>query len=289
MLGIILALLSAAASSISVVLVRKRSEGSTAFNISLVITCVGMLLLWPLAIASTAFEQVTLMGFVLFAVSGVFSPGLVRLLYYHGMKKLGASVNSSVYATYPLYSALLAVVLLSEVLTVWNVFGIVTILAAIVFVDLSISKSNGEGCGGSRKCLIFPILGGVTLGVSSIIRKYALDISNAPVFGVAVAYTFSFLPYFLILAQSAPTRKRLALKRNLRWFWAAGIGQAVTWILAFYALSFEQVSLVTPLLSTEPLFVAIFALAYLRELERVSLRLLASIGLTILGVVLIMI
>jgi drug/metabolite transporter (DMT)-like permease len=245
-----------------------------------------MITLWPLALASTLFEQSNLAGFAFFAVSGIFSPGIVRLLYYQGMKKLGVSVNSSIYAAYPLYSALLAILLLSEVLSVWNALGIFAIIVAIVFVDLKISRQNGEGCARGR-CLIFPILGGVTLGVSSIIRKYALDISNAPVFGVAVAYTFSLLPYAIILAKSVPTRKQLALKQSFRWFWVAGIGQAITWALAFYALTFEQVSIVSPILSVEPLFVAFFAYVYLKELEKVSLRLLGSIILTVFGVLLV--
>jgi drug/metabolite transporter (DMT)-like permease len=50
MIGVVLALLSAAASGFSVVLVRRHSGGSNAFNVSLVITMVGMVILWPLAI-----------------------------------------------------------------------------------------------------------------------------------------------------------------------------------------------------------------------------------------------
>jgi uncharacterized membrane protein len=58
-------------------------------------------------------------------------------------------------------------------------------------------------------------------------------------------------------------------------------------MLAFYALSFEDVSVVTPLLSTEPLFVVFFAYLYLRRLECVSTKLALSIVLTVLGVVLV--
>jgi len=286
MIGIVLALLSAAASGFSVVLVRKHSAGSNAFNMSLVITCVGMAVLWPLAIGAWELGALSLEGFLLFAVSGLLSPGIVRLFYYKGLKTLGVSVNSSIFAVYPLYSTVLAVVWLSEILSVENVLGILCILVGVVFVELSNRGGNGEGKGGWRS-LIFPVLGGVTLGVSSVIRKFALDLNNAPVLGVAIGYTFSLLPYALILAASVPTREKLRLKRDFRWFWVAGVGQAVTWILAYYALSFEQVSVITPLLSIEPLFVVVFAYVYLRELEHVTPKLLASVTLTVLGVVLV--
>jgi hypothetical protein len=62
----------------------------------------------------TDFSLVNIGSILLFALSGVLTPGFVRLLYYQGMKKLGAPVNSSLFAVYPLYTSLLAVLFLSE-------------------------------------------------------------------------------------------------------------------------------------------------------------------------------
>jgi DME family drug/metabolite transporter len=286
MIGTALALFSAAASGISVILVRKHSTESNALNVSLIISWVGMAILWPLAIFLTDFATINLAGILVFAVSGVLTPGIVRLLYYSGLKKLGAPVNSSVFSVYPLYSVLLAVLLLSEMLSLENWVGVLLVILGGALVEIS-SREINSGVKYNRRNLIFPILGGLTLGVSSIIRKYALDIYNAPVLGVAVAYTFSFLPYAVMLMGSRSTRKDLSLKRDFRFFWIAGIGQAISWILSFYALSYERVSIITPLLSVEPLFVALFAYIYLRDLEQVSRKLVVSIILTFLGVVLV--
>ncbi len=285
-IGAILALLSAATSGYSVVLVRRYSDGSNTFNVSLIITVVGMLVLLPLAALMTDASAVNFPGFVLFALSGMLSPGLVRLLYYGGMRRLGAAVNSSIFAVYPLYSALFAIVWLSEILSVWNLLGILFILLGIVLVEMSSYRKNGYATAG-WKSLVFPVIGGATLGVSSVVRKYALDVSAAPVFGVAVGYAFSLLPFALVFAFSNNTRRGVNLKRDMRWFWAAGIGQAITWILTFYALSLGTVSVIVPLLSVEPIFVAIFALFYLRKVEQVSSKLFASIAITVLGVALI--
>jgi drug/metabolite transporter (DMT)-like permease len=285
MIGVVLALLSALASGISVILVRRNSATSNAFNVSLIVTMVGMVILWPLAIALTDFGELGWVGFAFFALSGVLSPGLIRLLYYQGLRKLGATVNSSIYAAYPLYSALLAVVLLNETLSVLNGLGIVAILAGIVVADLSLSRGGQRGS--NWKNLLFPILAGVTFGVSHIIRKYALNLNNTPIMGVAVAYAFSFVPFALLLFSSGVTRKELAFKQNVRWFWAAGVGQAVAWLLAFYAFSLEQVTVVTPLISIEPLFVVLFAFVFLKKLEYVSPKLFVSIAFTVLGVTLV--
>jgi drug/metabolite transporter (DMT)-like permease len=246
-----------------------------------------MVILWPLAVLLTDLSAANFEGLMLFAVGGVLTPGLVRLFYYGGLKKLGASVNSSIFSVYPLYSSLLAVLLLSEILSLENWVGILCVVLGVVFVEMSSREING-GDKSARKSLIFPVLGGLTLGISNVIRKYALDVYDAPVLGVAVAYTFSLLPYFLMLMLSTSTRKELSLKRDFRFFWIAGIGQALSWILSFYALSYEEVSIITPLLAVEPLFVAFFAYFYLREVERVSPRLVASIILTVFGVVLVL-
>jgi len=73
------------------------------------------------------------------------------------------------------------------------------------------------------------------IGAGSILRKSALIQFDAPVLGVAVAYTASLLPFLIMLVSSASIRKELSLKRDVRLFWAAGVGQAITWMLSFYA------------------------------------------------------
>jgi len=88
MLGSTLALLSALASVFAVVIVGKHSRNSNAFNVSLIISCVGMAVLWSLALLLTNFSTANLEGLALFAISGVLTPRLVRLCYYSSFKKL---------------------------------------------------------------------------------------------------------------------------------------------------------------------------------------------------------
>jgi DME family drug/metabolite transporter len=285
-IGVVFAIISAVTSAFSVVLVRKYSNQSSTFNISLTVSWVGMLVLWPLALVLTDFSLANIGSILLFALSGILTPGFVRLLYYQGMKKLGASVNSSLFAVYPLYTSLLAVLFLSEFLTPNNWTGILMVFLGGILVEWS-SREAGNLNIHSRRDLIYPVLGGAVLGAGSILRKSALIQFDAPVLGVAVAYTTSLLPFLIIIASSTSTRKELSLKRDMRLFWVAGVGQAITWMLSFYALSLDDVSVITPLLSIEPVFVAIFAYLYLRKIEPVSKRLVLSIVLTVLGVVLV--
>src|SRR4030065_732309 len=98
MIGITLAILSAAASGFSVVMVSKHSKKTNPFNISLMISTVGVAILWPLAFILTDFTTVNLIGIAFFAAGGLLTPGLVRLLYYSGLKSLATSGNSSIFS-----------------------------------------------------------------------------------------------------------------------------------------------------------------------------------------------
>jgi len=285
MIGVALAVLSAVMSAVSVILVRRHSKESNTFNISLIISLIGLGILWPLALVLTDFAGANMYALLIFGLSGILTPGIVRLLYYQGMKKLGAPVNSSLYSTYPLYTALMAHLFLGDVLLAGNWAGILLVFFSGILVEWSSREVNVGHY--QRRNILLPLIGGLTLGVGSIMRKFALDLYTAPVLGVALAYTFSLLPFLAIYLASKPTRDAVSLKRDMRLFWAAGIGQAITWILSFIALSNADVSVVTSILSTEPVFVALFAYLYLKKIEKVSAKLLISIILTVIGIILV--
>ena len=287
MIGIALALLSATVSGVAVVSVGRHSKEANALNVSMLISLTGLVVILPLAAVLTDFSTANLGGILLFGAGGILSPGLVRLFYYSGLRKLGPSVNSSVFSVYPIYSSLLAVFFLNELLTLENWIGVAAIASGVVLVEMNCRNSTCENS--VLKDWVLPILGGLTFGVSAILRKAALNIFNAPVLGVAVAYCFAFIPYFVILVYRKTARGNISLRKDLRLFWLAGVGQAISWILSFYALSLDPVATVIPLLSIEPLFVAVFAFLYLRGQEPLSPKLVASIIVTVLGVVLILI
>jgi DME family drug/metabolite transporter len=134
MLGIALALFSAIVSAISVVFVARHAKESNSFNISIIVTSTGLIAMLPLAVFLTDFSAVNVEAILLFAASGVLTPGLTRLFYYNGLKKLGSSVNSSVFSFYPIYGALLAVLFLNEVLTIGNWLGIGTVVSGVIII-----------------------------------------------------------------------------------------------------------------------------------------------------------
>ena len=112
MIGVVLALLSAMAFGFSQILVRRKLDESNFVFISLAITLMGNIILWPLALIFTNLETINFEGVLFFIVAGLLAPAIVRLIYFKGMEAVGVSANASVFATYPMYSSILAVLIL---------------------------------------------------------------------------------------------------------------------------------------------------------------------------------
>jgi len=287
MFGVALALLSALSFGLSQILVRKNLEKSNFVYISLTVTIMGKIILWPLALTFTNLNTINLEGLLLFVFAGLLAPGIARLFYFKGMETAGISANASIFATYPLYTSITAILLLGETLTAENWTGLACIIAGVIFVGRSINNGDARPKSTSKKGLIVPVLGSLALAFSQIVRKEGLNIYNEPLLGVAVGYTTALIVYLLVMAFSKDARTTGFSRKDLQMFWKPGVGIAAGWLLSFLALSQEMVSIVAPILQTELLFILFFAYIFLRKLEKFSFKLVASALLIVAGVILI--
>ena len=286
MFGIALALLSALSFGLSQILVRKNLEKSNFVYISLTVTIMGNIILWPLALIFTNLNTVNPEGLLLFVFAGLLAPGIARLFYFKGMETAGISANASIFATYPLYTSIIAILLLGEVLTAENWIGLTCIITGVIFIGRS--SNNGDNKkSASKKGLIIPVLGSLAIAFSQIVRKEGLNIYSQPLLGVAVGYSTALIVYLLVMAFSNGARTSKFSRKDLQMFWKPGVGIAAGWLLSFLALSHEMVSIVAPILQTELLFILFFAYIFLRKLEKISVKLIASALLIVVGVILI--
>ena len=284
MIGIVLALLAALAFSLSTVLVRKEVDKSNFFSVAWVVTVMGNIILWPFALLFTNLRTVNVEGVLFFVITGILAPGIARPLYFKGMKVVGASVNASVFATYPMYSSIFAVLLLGETLAPEYWIGMACIVVGVVFIERSLSKPKTGSTRISRRGLVFPLLASLTVAFAFVIRKHGLNIYNEPLLGAAIGYFSTFLLYLILPFSSYNKRGSKFSGKDFRLFWKAGVGMSLAWILSFYALQHGRVSIVTSLIQTEPLFILFFTHLYLKELECVSFKLLISALLIVTGV-----
>ena len=75
-------------------------------------------------------------------------------------------------------------------------------------------------------------------------------------------------------------------RAEAKWFLAVGVTISLGMVCIYYALDLGKVSVVIPISSTGPFFSLIFAALFLRDVERVTLRIVLAAAMIIGGVLL---
>ncbi|MEM3832465.1 MAG: DMT family transporter [Thermoprotei archaeon] len=286
MLGSVLAIAIALVWGFSTVLIRKNLTESNYFSVSLIITIVGLMVFAPLVFLFISLNSVNVYGLLFFFLAGIFHPGFVRLLYFKGMEKVGASVNAAIYASNPIFSSLIAVILLNEKLELIGWIGILCVVLGAILIE-NINSDHPQPS--IRKGLVYSFSAALLVGFSYVARKEGLILWDSPIIGATISYIAALLVYscaFPFLSNNVNNRtlNRLAFKL----FWKAGVGISIGQLLSFYALKYSDVSTVVPLIQIEPLFIFLFIRYYLKGIEIISHKLVLGTLIIILGVFLVM-
>ncbi|MEJ2271059.1 MAG: EamA family transporter [Candidatus Bathyarchaeota archaeon] len=286
MLDILFALFSALALGSSQILVRKNLDKSNFFYISLTVTIMGNIILWPLTFFFTDLNTINPEGLMLFIIAGLFAPGIARIFYFKGMETAGVSANSSIFATYPLFTSIIAILLLDEVLSIENWIGLLCVVTGVIVIGRYVNQNNIQTKRISKQGLIVPVFGALALASSQIVRKESLNIINQPLLGTAIGYSTSLIVYLSVMKLFKGEKISNFSRQDFQMFWKPGIGIALGWLLSFFALSQGLVSIIVPILQVELLFILLFSYIFLRKLEKISIKLVSSAILIITGVVL---
>lgn len=287
MLGAVFAISSSLASALSMVSVRRGLSQSNFLSVTLIITLMGNIIFiisWSIALLLVG-GIFDLLGALIFILSGLISPGIFRLLYYKGMEAVGASFTASIVAMHPMFSTVLAVLLLAEGPTPWTLVGVVCIVLGAVVIQNSIH--GGSVSKGLKSTSLLPFFAAVVLGVSYVVKKVGSSLYNDPLAAVALG-NFAALLLYIPLGTSSTIREHVSLDRkNLGLFWKGGLAACAAFLFSFYALQYGDVTVVVPLIQTEPLFILLLTPFYLKGLETLSVKLIAGALSIVLGVTLI--
>jgi len=284
-LGALLAVLAGLMWAVGVVLLRKGLSSSDYFSSAAVVTIIGNLIFWPIVLVLSPKSPFNVYGFLVLALAGLLHPGLVRLLYYLGISRVGVSVNASIYATYSLFGSLFAILLLNEQSTIILWLGIVSAVVGAVVIQFSVSNENAAKS--TKSGLLIPASASVTAGLSYVLKKMGLNFYGEPIVGVAMAYLISLILYALMFTISPKVRSQTSINSHtFKLFWKTGLCDSIGFLLLFYAFEYGDVTMVTPLLQVQPLFILLLSYFYLRKIETLSKKLVLGTILIVLGIVL---
>ena len=287
MLAAILALSSSFLASVTMILMKKAIERTNPTSAMLVVTLVGSIIFLLISFFTIPFSYLKSEALLYFVIAGLFSPALVRWLYFVSLDRIGPSVSSSILATGPAFTAIIAIVLLNEKITLQISFGIITIIGGIVIFERDMNNEAGTGNRNSKD-LIFPLLSALFFSFAIVTRKMGLNILDSPIFGVTVGFVTSMVIYSLVCLGSKKLRSSISVKKqDLPLFLGAGIFLTAAWLTLFYALSYGEAIIVTPLASLHPLFVLVLSYFFLGKVEKITKGILVGACVVVAGVLLI--
>ncbi|MBI3089638.1 MAG: DMT family transporter [Candidatus Tectomicrobia bacterium] len=279
----LLALFAAVAFGASSVLHKKGLETSSPMAAAVVSTVFTALVLLVDILATLPLRRFASPGLPYFILAGLFAPGTARLVSFHGFQRLGVSISVMVMAGAPLWASLVSVLLFAERLT--PAIGAGTL--AIVSGTIIISGTRGGPRAWRRLSLLFPLAAGFFYGMRDVAARQGLPIDQAPLIaGFVTAVVSLVVMAAWTLWRRAPGMLRCT-GRGFLYYTVAGITGGISYLGMFRAFAGGEVVIVSPLVSTHPVFAVVLARLVLGRSEQLGPRSLLGGLAILLGAVLI--
>lgn len=211
---------------------------------------------------------------IYYIAAGFLGPCISRFLLYVGIDRVGASIAVPLFEIKPLFAAIAAVVILQERLIPSIALGTILIILGVVTISLEVSSGQIEKRW-SKRDLLFPILAGACFGVVHVLRKMGLNDVPEPIVGLTMQNA-SALGFFPMLLLGQRGRQRMLITNKTAWifFTLSGVSMTIAQLCNFSALNQGQVVIVSPLSSLSPFFVLLQVRVFLKELEKVTWRII---------------
>ena len=269
---------------------RGMAAGGSSVQASIVV-CLVDTTIYAIAIAalfgSDAFAGLTPEVLAVFAAAGVIGTAVGRIAIFVGVDRVGASLNSAILSTRPLFATMLALVWLGEPLGPVTATGIVILVAGLSVLTIS---RGGDLAGWRPRDLWWPIAAAALFALANVARRYGmLESPISPLEAVAINEVAGLVA-LLAFAVAAGRRDLLDRPRaSYGYFVGSGLLTTVAMLSLMAALGLEagRIAIVDPLVATAPFFTLLFAAVLLRDLERVTKGVVAGATLIVAGAVLI--
>ena len=278
-----IAVLSAMGWAGDAVLVRLGARTSNIIAAAFMSYAFAALLLWVYLFVYVPFGLLWSPATLYFLLSGCLQPLLARILYYIGVTRIGVSRAGPLRGAEPVLSISLAIAFLHEHPNSFVYWGTALIMASVWLI---LWRRSGEARWKVFDVL-FPLGAAFCGAVSQNLRKGGLLILPHPYIGAAISTSMSLVIFSVFLLVTRKIRLAVPDRESLPFFGSAALLSASAQILHFAALNGGEVSAMVPLLNTTPLFTVLFSALFLRDVEKVNLRIVLGAVLMFAGVVII--
>jgi DME family drug/metabolite transporter len=256
---------------------------SNAFTGSLISLGTSAAIFWLLVFAFVPISALQMPAVGYFVAAGFFAPAIGQTLGYIGMERIGVARSSPIVNTSPIFSSVLAVIFLGEAWVLQNIVGTFLVILGVVIL----SSGRLEQGDWQKKDVLYPILAAMAFGISTTLRKAGLTTVPVPVLAAAITVGTAFVVLLIIFHFRGGRRTLKLTRQSGSWLVAAALVNTGAILSFFYALNFGQVVRVEPLVACNPLLTILWTGIFLREVERLSGRVVLGALVTVTGTVLV--
>jgi drug/metabolite transporter (DMT)-like permease len=221
-------------------------------------------------------------AFAIFAAVGLIFPALVTFLNFASNRLAGPTVAGTVSSTTPFFAVLGAILFLGESLSAAAAAGTAAIVLGVVALT---ARGGNRPQTWAAWVILLPLAGAAIRGGAQAAVKGGLALWPDPFVAALVGYCVSSVTIFAANRAFVPrSTTPLDWRRGITWFMLVGLCNGAGVLAMYAALNHGQVSVVSPLVATYPLFTLALSALFLRE-ERFGPRVLLGVALTVAGVV----
>jgi len=230
----------------------------------------------------------------IYAALGLLVPAISRWSVLKSVHDLGPSIAIPIQqGLRPLLSVMGGLLLLGERLSVLRSVGV----ASIIVGGVQLSRRPPDKSPGSppklrrlalRTGLAFPFIAGLAYATSDVLIRLTLgDGDTQPGVAAMISTGSGLLAWLVAVAVVPRARADVRFGPGSWWFVLAGalIGAAILGV--YNALQRGEVSLVSPINSTQPLIVLLLSALFLRDLDRVRWTTVAAAIAIVVGAILV--
>jgi len=250
-----------------------------------IFTTVNLVISEPIGFTTVPFAAYRWEALISFTLMGLFGYAGLRILFAVGIQLLGVSRHAPVAGIYPLFIAAGGFLIFGEQTTPGLWAGTSFIVGGIIWLAY---KEEGETW--ARKHLFFPLLQAVFRAIAALFQKFGFLYMNNPMFSIAVAGLSGcsgLLGYFWFCRKDEGLRKYSI--NGVMFAVTLGLTNVFAQYLYAIAILRSEISLITPIVSTAPLFTIIFTWIFLGHVERVGLKVIMGGVLIVAGTVVVII
>ena len=218
-------------------------------------------------------------GALFFILRGIIDPGIAAFIIYVALRKIGVVFVTPIIAASPLVSTLLSVIFLKEILTLFIAFGTFLIILGAVLLSFRRTQNKTH-----LKYIIMVGVSSSIIGLSAFITKFALNISDTPVSGLALSFTTGIIVQILIITLFKKWKDLHMGWNNAKFFFLSGIFVSIGFVFGFLAFSKGDLIIVAPLVSMMPLFALILSHLILKKHETITKNIIIGTVFIVLGV-----